>query len=71
MKREDVMKILKWNIDKKEGSLGCKFNKVVPNRFVSYKTLSGEQVVMKSSEIRRKQKFNVCYGHVIERSDFS
>lgn len=65
------MKILKWNIDKKEGSLGCKLNKAVPNRVVSYKTLSGEQVVMKSSDIRKKQKFTVCCGHVINRGDFS
>ena len=64
------MKILKWNIDKKEGSLGCKLNKAVPNRVVSYKTLSGEQIVMKSSDIRKKQRFAVCHGHVVDRSDF-
>ncbi|MBO5997576.1 MAG: hypothetical protein J6P93_03525 [Alphaproteobacteria bacterium] len=60
------MKILKWNIDKKEGSFGCKVNKAVPNRLISYKTLSGEQIVMKSSEIRKKQKLAVCNGLVVK-----
>ena len=64
------MKILKWNIDKKEGCFGCNVNKAVPNRVVSYKTLSGERVVLKSSEIRKKQKFSVCNGHVIDKCDF-
>ena len=63
------MKILKWNIDKQEGALKYKVNKAVPNRIVSYKTLSGEQVVVKSSEIRKKQKFNVCNGHVVKEFD--
>ena len=63
------MKILKWNIDKQEGALGYKLNKAVPNRIVSYKTLNGEQVVVKSSEIRKKQKFNVCNGHVVREFD--
>lgn len=63
------MKILKWNIDKQEGALKYKVNKAVPNRIVSYKTLSGEQVVVKSSEIRKKQKFNVCNGHVVREFD--
>ena len=63
------MKILKWNIDKQEGALKYKVNKAVPNRIVSYKTLSGEQVIVKSSEIRKKQKFNVCNGHVVREFD--
>ena len=70
-KKEDIMKIFKWNIDKTEGSFGCKLNKVIPNRVVSYKTLSGEQIVIKSSKIRKKQKLNVCNGRVVGKFDLT
>ena len=63
------MKILKWNIDKEEGSLSCKVNRAIPNRVVSYKTLAGEQITVKSSAIRKKQKLNVCNGRVIGNFD--
>ena len=59
------MKVLKWNIDKEKGTFGCKINKAISNRVVSYETLYGEKISLKSSEIRKKPKFKVCNGHVI------
>ncbi len=63
------MKILKWNIDKENGSFGCKINKAIPNRVISYETLYGEKVTVKSSEIRKQPKFKVRFGHVINPFD--
>jgi len=63
------MKILKWNIDKERGTFGCKFNRAISNRVVSYETLYGEKVCLKSSEIRKKNRFKVCNGLVVDIKD--
>ena len=65
------MKILKWNIDKDNGTFGYKINKAVPNKVISYETLYGEKITVKSSEIRKKPKNKVNFGCVVETVDFS
>ena len=63
------MKILKWNIDKDKGTFGCKINKAIPNRVISYETLYGEKVTVKSSEIRKKPKYEVKFGCVVDKTN--
>ena len=65
------MKILKWNIDKDNGTFGCKINKAIPNRVISYETLYGEKVSVKSSEIRKRPRNKVKFGCVVEKVDLS
>ena len=65
------MKVLKWNIDKEKGSFGCKINKACPNRVISYETLYGEKIKLKSTDIRKQPRFEVKFGCVVEKSDLS
>lgn len=63
------MKILKWNIDKCKGSFGCKINKAMPNKIISYETLSGEKIQIKSSTIRKTPHYRVSFGHVAHKTN--
>ncbi|GEM_PF-5576972 len=63
------MKILKWNIDKCKGSFGCKINKAKPNKIISYETLSGEKIQIKSSTVRKTPHFEVSFGHVRNKAN--
>ena len=63
------MKILKWNIDKENCTFGCKINKAYSNRVISYETLYGEKVTIKSAELRKKPRNQVKFGCVVKKVD--
>ena len=65
------MKILKWNIDKEKGSFGCKINKACPNKVISYETLYGAKITVKSSEVRKQPRYEVKFGCVIDKTDLA
>ncbi len=64
------MKILKWNIDKENGSFGCKVNRALPLKVISYETLYGEKIQASAKQVRKQPNFEVKFGRVISKTDF-
>ncbi len=64
-KEEEIMKILKWNIDKEKGRFSYHIEKAPVIKEICYTTISGDVVQVKASEVRKNKKYQTQFGRVI------